>query len=145
MRKLLTLVAALLGFCLGIATPAYAAPTCAVGLTTQPPVANLSFPAVTLEADGSALVAPIASYNLYQGTASGAETKSTTTLVPGTVNVLKVGLLQNTTYYWFVTAVDTNGVEGLPSTEGCKQFPATKPGATTLTITMLEPIPRWFG
>lgn len=130
MKKILLALVAIFAF----ASSAYAAgPTCAVGASGVAPTANLSFPAVTLNTDGSAIAAPV-TYNLYQGTATGAEVKVATALVAGTANVIKTGLLANTSYYWYVTAVDAAGSEGAPSNEGCKSFSKVVPGTTTITI-----------
>lgn len=127
-KLLLALVASV-----AMSSGAYAA-TCAVGASGVAPSANLTFPAVTLNTDGSGVAAPV-TYNLYQGVAPGAEVKVASSLVAGTANQVKTGLIANATYYWYVTAVDVNGVEGAPSNEGCKSFPKVVPGSTTITIT----------
>lgn len=126
-RKILFALLATLSF--GFAHAA----TCVVGPSGATPTATLTFAAVTLNTDGSAITAPV-TYNLYQGTASGAEVKVATALVVG-ANTLKTGLLANTSYYWYVTAVDASGTEGAPSNEGCKSFSKVVPGTTSITIT----------
>lgn len=143
MRRIFALILALLLFALCIATPAYSV-TCAVGLAGVAPTASLSFPAVTVNTDGSPIATPV-TYNLYQGTASGAEVKIASALVAGSANTIKTGLSANTTFYWYVTAVDSTSSEGAPSNEGCKIFAKVVPGTTTITVTMLDPVPRWFG
>lgn len=130
------LLASLLLLASSIATAA----TCSVvGLSGVAPVATINFPAVTVNTDGSAIAAPV-TYNLYQGTAAGTETKVASNLVAGTANAVKTGLLPNTTAYFFITAVDANGNEGGHSNEACKSFPNVVPGTTTITVTWLVTI-----
>jgi hypothetical protein len=95
-------------------------------------VANLNITAPTTNADGTPLTLPL-TYNIYQGTASGAEVKVSNWTGSGVINL---GLVAGNTYYWQVSAVDANG-EGARSAEMCKSFkaPASPPGTVTLSIT----------
>jgi hypothetical protein len=115
-----------------ISSLAFAAPTCVQGAPGVAPTATLSFPPVTLNTDGTAVSAPV-SYNVFMGTASGAEVllKSGITS-PATINT---GLLANTTYYFFVVAIDALATQGGNSNEVCKSFPKSVPGTVVLTIT----------
>lgn len=123
-----------IGLLLACAWGAPQAQTCATGALNVAPVANLTFPPVTLNADGTAVAAPVA-YNLYQGTSATSLVKVSSTIVAGTANTIKTGLVAGATYYWAVTAVDAAGVEGPQSNVVCKAFPKTVPGTTTLTVT----------
>lgn len=116
------------------ALPAFAAaPTCAVGAKGAAPTANITFAAPTLYADGTTIPSGTAlTYNLYQGTASGAETK-VATLLSGSPISVSTGLSNATTYYWYVTVVDAAG-ESAPGSEGCKIFPGSVTGAVTITV-----------
>jgi hypothetical protein len=128
-----TLAAALtlLAF-LALAHPAVAAaPTCVAGVKGAAPAASITFAAPTNQSDGTVLTLPV-TYNLYQGTASGAETKVASTLAGSPISV-STGISSATTYYWYVTVVDSNG-ESAPSNEVCKIFPAALPGVVTITI-----------
>lgn len=125
MKKLLYLLLLLPGLAL-------AAPTCVVGVSGVAPKATLSWTAPPGNTDGSALNTPV-TYNLYQGTASGAEAKVATGITSLTT-AITTGLLGGKTYYWYVTAVDSLGTEGIASAEVCKQFPNSIPAAVTLTV-----------
>lgn len=111
-----------------------AAPTCATGVKGAPPTASITFTAPTTNADGSPIVAASESltYNLYQGTASGAEVKVASGLV-GSPIAVSTGITSSNTYYWYVT-VSNSGGESAPSNEGCKMFPTSPPGTVTITI-----------
>lgn len=108
----------------------HAAPTCVVGVKGAAPTASLSFTPPTVNTDGTPVTTPL-TYNLYQGTASGAEVKVASGLT-GSPIVLNTGLADST-YYWYVTAVNAAG-ESVPSNEVCKTFPASAPGTVTITI-----------
>lgn len=109
-----------------------AAPTCVTGAKGGPPTASITFTPPTLQSDGTALTLPV-TYNLYQGTASGAEVKVGSALA-GSPIAVSTGVVSALTYYWYVTSVDANG-EGAPSNEVCKAFPAALPGVIIITIT----------
>jgi hypothetical protein len=96
-------------------------------------VANLNIVAPTTNADGTPLTLPL-TYNIYQGTASGAEVKVSSNWTSS--GVINLGLVAGNTYYWQVSAVDANG-EGARSAEMCKSFkaPASPPGSVTLSVT----------
>jgi fibronectin type 3 domain-containing protein len=110
------------------------AQTCVPGTPGAAPVATLTFAAVTTNTDGTAIAAPV-SYNLYQGPTATSLTMVSGTLKPGTGNTISTGLTAGLTYYWAITAVDANGVEGAKSAVVCKSFPKAVPGVTTITIT----------
>jgi hypothetical protein len=109
-----------------------ATPTCITAAKGAAPTASISFSPPTLQSDGTALTLPV-TYNLYQGTASGAEVKVGSALV-GSPIAVATGIASASTYYWYVTTVDANG-EGAPSNEVCKAFPAALPGVIIITIT----------
>jgi hypothetical protein len=110
-----------------------APPTCVVGSNKVAPVASISFVAPTLQSDGTALTTAV-TYNIYQGTASGAEVKVASGVGPNSPVTVTTGLTSGETVYWYLTAVDASG-EGAPSNEVCKQFPAAVPGTFVITIT----------
>lgn len=110
-----------------------AAPTCVVGKVGSPPTASVTFTAPTLQADGTAIpTGTTLTYNVYQGTASGTEVKVASG-VAGSPITITTGLTSATTFYWYVTAVDSGG-ESAASNEACKTFPASPPGTVTITI-----------
>jgi len=128
-RKILVAAAGLLA--LSAFAPSFAAtPTCVIGAKGTAPTATLAFAAPTTNADGTPVTGPL-TYNLYQGTASGAEVKVASALA-GTPIIVTTGLT-DTTYYWYVTAVNAAG-ESAPSNEACKTFPASVPSSITITI-----------
>lgn len=126
------LVFAALALVLLLPVLALAAPTCVTGVKGVAPTASITFTPPTLQSDGSALTLPV-TYNLYQGTASGAEVKVGSALA-GSPIAVATGVVSALTYYWYVTTVDANG-EGAPSNEVCKAFPAALPGVIIITIT----------
>lgn len=131
MFRTLRAVAALLGL-LAFSNASFAAsPTCVVGAKGAAPTASLTFTAPVTNADGTPVTGPL-TYNLYQGTASGAEVKVATALAGSPITV-STGITSSTTYYWYVTAVNAGG-ESAASNEGCKTFPASPPGTVTITI-----------
>jgi hypothetical protein len=107
-----------------------ATPTCVTGAKGEKPTASLTFTAPTTNADSTPITGPL-TYNLYQGTASGAEVKVATALAGSPINVTTG--LADTTFYWYVTAVNAGG-ESVPSNEVCKSFPASPPGTMIITI-----------
>lgn len=134
MRRPLCAATALLALAILASTVSFAAaPTCVTGAKGAAPAASITFTAPTTNADGTTIASGTAiSYNLYQGTASGAEVKVGTALAGSPITVATG--LTDTTFYWYVTAVDANG-ESAPSNEVCKIFPASPPGTITITIT----------
>lgn len=115
-----------------LSAPAFAqAPVCTVAKVGTPS-ASISFVAPTLDTNGVALVGPI-TYNVYQGTITGGETKVASGLV-GSPIAVTLGLTGGKSYYWYVTAVNVLG-ESAPSNEVCKTFPSALPGTVTITIT----------
>lgn len=114
------------------ALPAFAAaPTCVNGAVGTAPTATITFVAPTKNTDGSAITGTL-TYNLYQGTAAGAETK-VASAIAGSPFTVSTGLVASTTVYWYLTAVE-NGVESAPTNEACKVFPGVVPGTFTITI-----------
>lgn len=111
------------------------ASTCVQGVAGQVPSASITFTPPTTNTDGSGLTLPL-TYNLYQSSVSGAEVKVVTALKGSPVSVT-TGLTPRTTYYWKMTAVDAGGNESALSNEVCKVFPASVPGAITITISQL--------
>lgn len=110
-----------------------AAPTCVVGTGGVAPSATLSFTTPTANTDGTAIATPL-TYNLYQGTSSGGETKvaSGITGSPVTINT---GLLDGTSYYFYIVVVDAHGTSSANSNEVCKTFPNGIPNTVVITIT----------
>lgn len=116
-----------------LASAQAATPTCVAGVKGVAPTATVTFTPPATQSDGTAFPSGTTlTYNLYQGTSSGAEVKvaSSSSGSPITVNT---GIVGATTYYWYVTVVDANG-ESAPSNEVCKSFPAPLPGVVTITI-----------
>jgi hypothetical protein len=78
---------------------------------------------------------PVASFNLYCGTATGGE-PATPTVSGITANpYLWTGGIPNTTYYCNLTAVDTLGLESGHSNEVFQTFPAPPQAPTGLSAT----------
>lgn len=109
-----------------------ATPTCVQGAAGVPPTATLSFTAPTTNTDGSAIATPL-TYNVFVGTATGAEKLAASGLA-GSPIVVNTGLTANSTAYIYVEVVDAHGVSSLPSNEVCKAFPASTPGTVTITL-----------
>jgi hypothetical protein len=128
MKRLFVLCAALL-----LPLLAQAAPTCVVASASAPPTATLSFTAPTLNTDGTPVATPL-TYQLWQGTASGAETQKAAGLT-GSPIAINTGLTSNSTVYFYVVTVDANGTASVPSNEVCKTFPKAVPGTVVITIT----------
>lgn len=94
--------------------------------------AQVNFSAPTKNTDGTSISGAL-TYNVYQGTAPGAEIKVASG-VSGTPIVINTGLQPSTSYYYQVTAV-VGGIEGPLSNEVCKGFTGSVPGAVVITIT----------
>jgi hypothetical protein len=108
-----------------------AGPTCVTGTVGVAPTATVTFIAPTKNTDGTAITGTL-TYNLYQGTTAGAETK-VASAIAGSPFTVSTGLVASTTVYWYLTAVE-NGVESAPTNEACKVFPGVVPGTFTITI-----------
>jgi hypothetical protein len=133
MTRIFRAAFALLGL-LFFALPSLAAgPTCVNGTVGVAPTATITFIAPTKNTDGTAVTGAL-TYNLYQGTATGAETKVASAVVAGSPFTVNTGLAPSTTVYWYLTAVE-NGVESAPTNEVCKIFPGVVPGTFSITIT----------
>lgn len=115
-----------------------AALTVTVAQTITPETVNLSWTAPTLNTDGTTITAPL-TYNLYQGTASGAETLAQSGLT-GTSIAVSTGLTPGKTYYWQLTAV-ANGVESARSTEVSAGIPFPSPNTATGVQVSCKPTP----
>ena len=101
---------------------ANAFPACTVGAQGQ----------TSLTASWTASATAGVTYNLYAGTASGAETKVQSGILGTTATY--TGMVAGTTYYFFVTAQDVAG-ESVASNEACFQAVAPLPAApTNLTV-----------
>ncbi|HEX5461904.1 MAG TPA: hypothetical protein VFX20_18210 [Steroidobacteraceae bacterium] len=126
-------IASLALACAALAAPAFAAaPVCTQGKAGVAPIATLTFTAPTTNTDGTPIATPL-SYTVFQGTATGAETKVASALA-GSPIVLTVGLSDATTYFWYLTVTDANGNSSVPSNEVCKTFPGGVPGTITITL-----------
>jgi predicted phage tail protein len=111
------------------ATPV-AMPGAPAGLTATPGNARV---ALSWAAPASAGGSPVTSYDVYAATAADFEGSAKVAEVTGTAVVL-VGLVNGTTYYFRVTAV--NGVGEGPASGEVTAVPVTVPGAPTgLTAT----------
>jgi len=111
---------------------AFGAASCAAGAQDTAPVVTLTFTPPTTNVDGTPVNGPL-TYNLYQGTALGAETRAAIG-VTGSPDIINSGLKGGTTYYFELTAVDANGVESARSNEACKTFPVAPPNAFVISI-----------
>jgi hypothetical protein len=111
---------------------AQSTPTCVQGVPGAPPTATLTFTPPTANTDGSALSLPL-TYNLYQSTTSGSEVLVTSAL-KGSPIAVTTGVTPRTTYYWKISVTDAGGNVSVLSNEVCKTFPASVPGAVTITI-----------
>jgi hypothetical protein len=110
------------------------AQTCVTGAPGVLPTASLTFPAVTLNTDGTTITNTPVTYNLYQGASASSLVKVATAVTAGVANTISTGLIQGSTVYWSVTAVDSKGAEGAQATPVCKSFAGSIPGTTTITI-----------
>ncbi len=118
---------------LSFLAPANAAPTCVVGKSGTAPTASITFTAPTTNTDGTALTGTV-TYDLFQGTSSGAE-KEVATGLSGSPIAVNTGLADGTTIYWYVEAVNSAGNASAPSNEVCKTFPAGTPSSVVISIT----------
>ena len=130
-RSLLTIVAAL-GCSCALAF-AQTAPTCVQGKGGIAPTATITFTAPSTNTDGTPIATPV-TYEIFQGGASGQETLAAKGQAGSPITV-STGLKDGTTVFWYVEAVDGNGVASAPSNEVCKAFPAGVPSTVTITIT----------
>jgi predicted phage tail protein len=112
---------------------AQTAPTCVQGKVGVAPAATITFTAPTTNTDGTPIATPL-TYEIFEGTASGAETLAAKGLA-GSPIAVNTGLKDGTTVYFYVEAVDANGAASAPSNEVCKSFPAGVPSSVTITIT----------
>lgn len=108
------------------------ATSCVTGAQNIAPVATLTFTPPTTNTDGTAISGPL-TFNLYQGTAAGAEIK-TQSGITTSPDVINAGLKGGTTYYFELTAVDTVGNESAKSNEGCKAMAPSVPNAFVITL-----------
>ena len=108
------------------------APTCVLGKSGIAPTATITFTPPTTNTDGTPITGAL-TYDLFQGTASGAEKEVATGLTGSPISV-NTGLTDGTTIYWYVEAVNSAGVASAPSNEVCKTFPAGTPSAVVISI-----------
>jgi len=113
-------------------TASSSAPGAPTGLAATAGSSQVSLSWTAPQSDGGS---PVTSYNVYQGTFQGGESKTPVTTATGT-SVTVTGLTNGTTYYFTVAAVNATG-QGPPSGEA-SATPETVslPGAPTgLTAT----------
>jgi hypothetical protein len=84
--------------------------------------ATLSWTPPTQNSDGSTLT-DLNGYKIYYGTKSGAYTNTITINNPGISSYVVDNLPGGNTYYFVITAMNSNGVESNYSTEGSKAIP----------------------
>jgi hypothetical protein len=120
---------------LALTSLAEAATTCVPYVAGTPLAITLTFTAPTVDGYGNPLpTGTTLTYNVYMGTASGAETLLASGKT-GSPIVINSSLAAGNSYYLQVAAVDANGI-ALPSVEVCKgPFPAAPPGQI-ITITI---------
>jgi len=104
---------------------------CVAGAPGVAATATLTFNAPTTNTDGTPIATPL-TYTLYQGVASGAETKLQSGLTGSPVTI-NSGLTDGTTFYWYIIVVDAKGSLSAPSNEVCKIFPVGTPSTVALT------------
>ena len=105
-------------------------PEAPTGLTATPGNSQVTLSWAAPASDGGS---PVSRYNVFEGTAADLSSSAPVTNVTGTAVTLP-GLINGTTYYFRVTAVNRAG-EGQPSNE-VQAVPVTVPGAPTgLTVT----------
>ena len=128
-------IAALVG-CLFLSTVAFATPTpptCVVAKSGIAPVATITFTPPTENTDGTPITGTL-TYDLFSGTSydSLALLKSSLTSSPIDINA---GLEAGGTYYFDVTAVDSDGTASAPSNVVCITFPGGTPDTVVIKIT----------
>ncbi len=120
--------------------------TCPADCTTGSPItAPVNVFASPLDSSAELMWDPVlnaASYNVYMASASGVTPATFSTLPDGQgfINLASplsiTGLVNGTTYYFIVTAVDANGVESAPSAE-VTATPVVGGGALTAPVNVL--------
>jgi len=135
-KKILFVAAALALYASYVGAAFAQAPTCVQGAAGVPPAVTLSFTPPTLNTDNTPIATPL-TYNLYQSTVSGKETKVKTGLSGSPISVT-VGLQTGVTEYFQISVVDANGTESSLSDEVCKTFPISKPDTVTIMIVMVR-------
>ena len=130
MRLYRLVLAAVLAACL-VPALAQGATSCLVGTAGSPASATLTFTAPTTNTDGTPITLPL-TYSVYMGTSSGGETLLASGQT-GSPIVITAGLKGGTSYYFYVTAVDSAGASA-PSNEVCKTLAPSVPGTVTITI-----------
>lgn len=133
--KALLYIAALVGclFLSGVAFATTTTPTCVVAKSGVAPVATITFTPPTKNTDGTTITGTL-TYDLYMGTASGAE-KVVAVGLTGTPITYDANLTDGTTYYFYVTALNSAGNASAPSNEACITFPAGIPDSVVITVT----------
>ena len=133
MRKFAVLLATLAAAALVVPSAFATTPTCIEGAAGVAPTATLTFTAPTVNTDGTPVATPL-TYELYEGSTSGAEALVASGLSSSPVTV-STGLKAGTTAYFYIRVVDAKGNVSAPSNEVCKSFPASTPASVTITIT----------
>jgi fibronectin type 3 domain-containing protein len=115
------------------------APVGGCGGTTSPPSApaNLTVSSTVSQNTLTWSTVPGCVYNVYRGTASSAETAIVGSYVTTYTDTPPVTSTA-TTYYYFVTALDSTSNESSPSTEVAVVSPALTLGAVTSTSVALN-------
>ncbi len=133
--KALLYIAALVGclFLSGVAFATTTTPTCVVAKSGVAPVATITFTPPTKNTDGTAITGTL-TYDLFWGTSSGGE-KLLTSAITGSPITVDADLVDGTTYYAYVEAVNSAGIASAPSNEACITFPAATPDTVVITIT----------
>ena len=112
---------------------AMATETCYLAKAGVAPTATITFTPPTKNTDGTTITGTL-TYDLYMGTASGAE-KVVAVGLTGTPITYDANLTDGTTYYFYVTALNSAGNASAPSNEACITFPAATPDTVVITIT----------
>ena len=108
------------------------APTCVLGKSGIAPTATVTFTAPTTNTDGTPITGAL-TYDLFQGTASGAEKEVASGLSKSPITV-NTGLTDGATFYWYIEAVNSAGNASAPSNEVCVTFPAGTPNKVVISI-----------
>lgn len=128
-------IAAFVGclFLSGVAFATTTTPTCYIAKSGVAPVATITFTPPTKNTDGTAITGTL-TYDVFSGTSydSLALLKSSLTGSPIDINA---GLEAGGTYYFDVTAVDSDGTASAPSNVVCITFPGGTPDTVVITIT----------